>query len=77
MVGYAIPFLDGAMQCPRCGAPMTDVTETWHTFAEAHGAEYLAAYVTIWHCPACGAVAGAEGDTVEWVMEREGARNED
>ena len=50
---------------------MTDVTETWETFAEAEGAEYLALYVAIWHCPACGTVAGVGDDGIEWVMERE------
>ncbi len=65
------------MECPLCGAQMNDVTESWHTFAEAEGAEYLAAYVTIWHCPNCGTVAGAQDETIEWVMEREGALNEE
>jgi hypothetical protein len=50
---------------------MEDVTESWHTFAEAEGAEYLASYVTIWHCTSCGTVVGADDDAVEWVMERE------
>ena len=65
------------MSCPHCGAEMTDVTESWHTFAESQGAEYLADYVTIWLCPACGTVAGATGDAVEWVMETETALNEE
>lgn len=65
------------MQCPRCGSPMSDVTESWHTFAEAQGAEYLASYVTIWHCPACSAVAGSHEGDVEWVIEREAALNEE
>ena len=56
---------------------MNDVTESWHTFAEAQGAEYLAVYVTIWRCPQCDTVAGAQHDIIEWVMEREGALNED
>ncbi len=55
---------------------MEDVTESWDTFSEAEGAEYLSAYVTIWHCPICGAVAGAGDDGVEWVMEREEAAAE-
>jgi hypothetical protein len=56
---------------------MDDVTEDWPTFAEAEGAEYLASYVTIWRCVACQTVVGAQEETVEWVMEREGARNEE
>jgi hypothetical protein len=52
---------------------MDDVTESWHTFAEAEGAEYLASYVTIWHCPQCGTVVGASDDGIEWVMECEEA----
>lgn len=64
------------MNCPRCGAPMNDVTESWHTFAEAEGAEYLASYVTIWHCPRCGTVAGAHESGVEWVLEPEAATEE-
>jgi hypothetical protein len=59
------------MDCPICGAQMTDVTESWHTFAEAEGAEYLALYVTIWHCPRCGAVAGEGEGAIEWIMEQE------
>jgi hypothetical protein len=55
---------------------MADVTESWHTFAEAEGAEYLATYVTIWSCPACGTVAGGQDDTFEWVIEYEGVREE-
>jgi uncharacterized C2H2 Zn-finger protein len=65
------------MQCPRCGARMNDVTETWHTFTEAEGAEYLAAYVSIWYCPKCDTVAGAQNETIEWVMEPEAALEED
>lgn len=61
------------MDCPVCGAQMDDVTESWHTFAEAEGAEYLASYVTIWHCPQCDTVVGASDGSVEWVMEREEA----
>jgi hypothetical protein len=56
---------------------MNDVTETWHTFTEAEGAEYLAAYVAIWHCPKCDTVTGAQNGTIEWVMEPEGAVEED
>lgn len=59
------------MTCPVCGAAMENVTGSWHTFAEAEGAEYLASYVTIWHCPSCATVVGADDDAVEWVMERE------
>ena len=50
---------------------MTDVTESWHTFAEAEGAEYLASYVTIWHCPVCSTVVGADEEGIEWVMKPE------
>lgn len=56
---------------------MNDVTQSWNTFAEAEGAEYLAAYVTIWHCSSCDAVAGAHDEDIEWVMEREGALTEE
>ena len=59
------------MECPCCGAQMNDVTESWHTFAEARGAEYLATYVTIWRCPTCTALAGGEEGQVEWIMEPE------
>lgn len=59
------------MRCPTCGQEMTDVTENWHTFAEAEGAEYLASYVTIMHCSSCGTVAGTHDDGVEWVLEPE------
>src|SRR3982750_1912055 len=52
------------MDCPICGAQMDDVTESWHTFAEAEGAEYLAFYVTIWHCPRCNTVFLGAGDGV-------------
>lgn len=65
------------MSCPHCGAQMVDVTESWHTFAEAEGAEYLASYVTIWYCPECTTVAGANDDGVDWVMEREEALSDD
>ncbi|MGI8824880.1 MAG: hypothetical protein ACR2JC_04405 [Chloroflexota bacterium] len=57
------------MDCPRCAVEMTDVTDTWHTFAEAQGAEYLAAYVTIWRCANCGTVLGTGDEHVEWVVE--------
>lgn len=67
----------GLMDCPTCGAGMTDVTESWHTFAESEGAEYLADYVTIWCCPACGTVVGAEEEGIKWVMEREPALTEE
>lgn len=59
------------MECPSCGTKMKDVTETWHTFAEAEGAEYLAGYVTIWHCPSCHTVAGAQDASIEWVLHPE------
>lgn len=64
------------MICPVCGAQMKDVTQAWHTFSEAEGAEYLSSYVTIWRCPTCGALAGAGEDGLEWVMEREEAAAE-
>lgn len=51
---------------------MVDVTESWHTFAQAEGAEYLATYVTIWHCPQCNTVVGAQ-DGIDWVMKPEEA----
>jgi hypothetical protein len=54
---------------------MNDVTESWHTFAEAEGAEYLASYVTIWHCPACETVLGADEEGVAWTMEPQGAHD--
>ena len=57
------------MQCPRCTQAMEDVTESWHTFVQAQGAEYLASYVTIWHCPSCGSGVGTDGRAVEWVMD--------
>jgi uncharacterized Zn finger protein len=57
------------MTCPTCGHPMEDVTESWHTFAAAEGAEYLSTYVTIWRCQDCGTVAGGEGEEIEWVMQ--------
>ncbi|HLJ67301.1 MAG TPA: hypothetical protein VKX16_08055 [Chloroflexota bacterium] len=56
---------------------MDDVTESWHTFTEAEGVEYLAAYVTIWHCPACGTVAGAQDSGIEWTMRPEEALQEE
>lgn len=60
------------MNCPTCGAPMDDVTDSWHTFSQAEGAEYLAAYVTIWHCPVDDTVVGTGDDEmVEWVMDGE------
>ena len=59
------------MNCPHCAHAMTDVTESWHTFAEAEGAEYLASYVTIWHCPVCSTVVGADEEGIEWVMKPE------
>ncbi|HZS94469.1 MAG TPA: hypothetical protein VFA78_06715 [Chloroflexota bacterium] len=55
---------------------MNDVTDSWTTFAEAEGAEYLAAYSTIWHCPKCRTVAGVDEDDVEWVIETEEAIEE-
>ena len=61
------------MTCPHCAHAMIDVTESWHTFAEAEGAEYLSAYVTIWHCPVCHTVVGADEEGIEWVMEPEEA----
>lgn len=64
------------MNCPTCGARMHDVTASWHTFAQAEGAEYLAAYVTIWHCLACDTVAGADDEGIQWVMESEAVREE-
>ena len=66
------------MICPTCGSGMIDVTESWHTFAESEGAEYLADYVTIWFCSSCGTVAGAEDEEeVSWVMEKEPALSEE
>lgn len=65
------------MQCPVCSTAMTDVTDSWHTFAEAEGAEYLASYVTIWYCPQCRTVVGTEGNETKWVMEREEALREE
>jgi hypothetical protein len=64
------------MNCPRCSHAMVDVTESWYTFAEAEGAEYLSAYVTIWCCPECNTVAGVD-EGVEWVMEPETAAVEE
>jgi predicted RNA-binding Zn-ribbon protein involved in translation (DUF1610 family) len=65
------------MECPNCGTNMKDVTETWHTFEEAEGAEYLASYVTIWHCPSCHTVVGVQDGSVEWVMQPREALPED
>ena len=59
------------MECPHCRHAMVDVTDSWDTFAEARGAEYLASYVTLWRCPNCGTLAGASGITIEWVTEPE------
>ncbi|HEX6510052.1 MAG TPA: hypothetical protein VF221_20680 [Chloroflexota bacterium] len=56
---------------------MNDATESWHTFAEAQGAEYLASYVTIWHCPACQTVVGAQDGGIKWVMEPQEAVSEE
>jgi hypothetical protein len=56
---------------------MHDVTDTWHTFAAAEGAEYLSAYVTIWHCARCQTVAGSEGDEIEWVLQPQEAGSEE
>jgi hypothetical protein len=56
---------------------MQDVTESWHTFTEAEGAEYMASYVAIWRCPRCSTVVGAHDETVEWVMRPEGALNQE
>lgn len=69
MVGSSNTTVDSAMNCPNCASRMLDVTESWHTFAAAQGAEYLAAYVTIWHCDACQTLAGAGKIGVEWVLE--------
>jgi hypothetical protein len=77
MLVSAISHLDLAMDCPNCGTRTTDVTESWHTFTEANGAEYLATYVTIWHCPSCHTVVGAHDEGVEWVMEPEHALPEE
>lgn len=65
------------MGCPRCGLEMSDVTESWHTFAEAEGATYLTSYVTIMHCPGCGTVAGMSDDGMEWVLEPEAPATEE
>jgi hypothetical protein len=59
----------GAMDCPTCGHGMRDVTDSWETFAEAKGAEYLASYVTIWSCRACHTVAGSADQEIEWVLQ--------
>lgn len=66
-----------AMDCPHCDTTMDDMTERWPTLAEAKGAEYLASYVTIWRCPSCQTLAGAEDEGIEWVMEHEAANIED
>jgi hypothetical protein len=69
--------MDCSMICPHCGAQTDDVTETWHTFTEAEGAEYLATYVTIWYCPACQTVVGAQNGGIEWIMEPQEALREE
>jgi hypothetical protein len=56
---------------------MEDVTESWHTFAAAEGAEYLSTYVTIWCCEDCGTVAGGEGEEIEWTMQPQEAGAEE
>jgi hypothetical protein len=53
------------------------VTENWHTFTEAEGAEYLADYVTIWYCAACTTVVGAQNGGIEWVMEPQEALSDE
>ena len=65
------------MNCPDCGQAMTDVTESWHTFAAAEGAEYLSDYVTIWQCGRCHIVAGSEGGEIEWVLQPQEAVSEE
>jgi hypothetical protein len=65
------------MDCPTCGAATIEVTDSWHTFAEATGAEYLATYVTIWHCPRCRTMIGASEGAVDWVIEPEEALREE
>jgi hypothetical protein len=65
------------MNCPHCSALLTDVTDSWHTFVEAQGAEYLASYVTIWHCSECRTVVGAADGDIEWVLEPEEVLSED
>ncbi|MGH2444027.1 MAG: hypothetical protein ACRDFX_12805 [Chloroflexota bacterium] len=57
------------MNCPHCSSAMGDVTQNWHAFAESAGAEYLATYVTIWHCPSCLTMAGSAENDLEWVIE--------
>jgi rubredoxin len=69
--------MDRSMICPHCSAQTDDVTENWHTFTEAEGAEYLATYVTIWHCSVCETVVGAQNGGIEWVMEPQEALSED
>lgn len=64
------------MLCPICQHDMQDVTESWHTFREAEGAEYLAEYVAIWICSACRTVAGVSEEQIEWIMEPESAAAE-
>jgi hypothetical protein len=73
VVRYAIPHWKTPLDCPNCGAALTDITESWHTFRESHGAEYLATYVTIWHCPSCHTVVGGQDEEPEWVIEPEEA----
>ena len=77
VIRYAIPSKDKAMICPVCSANMRDVTDSWHAFAEAEGAEYLASYVTIWHCEACSTVVGATDERIEWIMEPEATRSDE
>lgn len=61
------------MDCPTCGAVLRDVTDSWSTFVESQGAEYLATYVTIWHCDHCHTSVGAEDNGVDWVLRPEEA----
>jgi len=65
------------MSCPLCGQAMRDVTESWHTFAAAEGAEYLSDYVTIWLCDHCQTVAGCEGGEIEWMLQAQEAGSDD
>lgn len=57
------------MTCPRCAHAMADVTSRWHTFPEAEGAEYLATYGAIWHCPHCTTILSTDEDEIVWLME--------
>lgn len=59
------------MICPHCSAEAEEVTDAWHTFPVAQGAEYLSTYVTIWHCPACETMVGTRNGSIEWVIEPE------